>query len=116
MPLSCSQRTTVTGLAVGRSAAVYRGIGAQTLDGVTMAQIHSCSDWTCRTIGRITPGSVIEIHYACARLPEIRDSFRGLPAWTITARFRADDRDWDSLSLSICPCGDAATGDIRLPS
>jgi hypothetical protein len=40
-------------------------------------------DWQENVIGQLKPGTSFEVVYDSNRLPEIRDTYNGLPAWSI---------------------------------
>jgi hypothetical protein len=46
-------------------------------------QIVFSKDWQENVIGQLKPGTSFEVVYDSNRLPEIRDTYNGLPAWSI---------------------------------
>lgn len=51
-------------------------------------QIVFTKDWQENVVGELKPGTSFEVVYDNSRLPEIRDTYNGLPAWSILGYFK----------------------------
>lgn len=60
-------------------------------------------DWNHVLIGELMPGRVLSIAYDAARLPEIRDTYQGLPAWGLTAFAQFHPPDGPVTALGLEP-------------
>jgi hypothetical protein len=80
-----------------------------------MALIEFRSDWTHRVVGSVKPGARLELQYAIARLPALRDAYEGLATWSLIAHVRfSGDEEFVPVPLDLRG-SEIATGTIHLP-